>query len=176
MATCLSPGPVSVLDLGSSGGVPGLILALSRPESTVILLDSRRRACQFLGATVVELGIAGRVEVSEGRAEAAARQPPLREAQDVVVARSFGPPAVTAECAAGFLRLGGRLIVSEPPGGQAGTAEGRWDRTGLEELGLTEPVAHRTADGSFVVLVKDRLDSRWPRRVGIPAKRPLWSS
>jgi 16S rRNA (guanine527-N7)-methyltransferase len=50
---------------------------------------------------------------------------------DMVVARSFGPPATVAECAAPFLRVGGVLLVSEPPG-----APDRWPAPGLEQLGL----------------------------------------
>ena len=93
----------------------------------------------------------------------------------MVVARSFGPPAVTAECAVGFLRSGGRLVVSEPPGDAEGDgAADRWPRSGLEELGYAPPVPASVPGASFVVLEKTRGDDRWPRRVGIPAKRPVW--
>ena len=56
----------------------------------------------------------------------------MRESFDVVVARSFGRPAMTAECAAPFLLRGGHLVVSEPPG----AVEGRWSAEGLAGLGL----------------------------------------
>jgi 16S rRNA (guanine527-N7)-methyltransferase len=158
-----------VLDLGSGGGVPGLVLAEARPELAVVLLDATRRRCRFLREAVAELDLGGRVEVVEERAESAARRPELRERIDVVVARSFGPPPVTAECAVGFLRVGGRLVVSEPPD----RAE-RWAEDGLEALGLT-PAEHAGGPGaSFAWFEKQRADERWPRRVGIPAKRPLW--
>ncbi|HET9772856.1 MAG TPA: RsmG family class I SAM-dependent methyltransferase, partial [Acidimicrobiia bacterium] len=112
----LGPGPVSrhvahgrallgglpatgrVLDLGSGGGLPGLVLATARPELELTLLEARQRACRFLREAVAELGLGG-VDVVESRAEEAARRPGLRETFDAVVARSFGPPAVTAECA-----------------------------------------------------------------------------
>lgn len=109
----------------------------------------------------------------EARAESAARRPDLREQMDSVVARSFGPPAVTAECATGFLRLGGRLVVSEPPGEEAGPTV-RWPEEKLDVLGLGPPVPCGGPEGSFVRFEKRRLDDRWPRRVGVPSKRSLW--
>ena len=178
MAGCLPAGPADglrCLDLGSGGGVPGLVLACARPGWTAVLLDARERRCRFLREAAVALGLDGRVEVVEARAEAAARRPDLREQVDAVVARSFGPPAVTAECATAFLRVGGRLVVSEPPEGSdsAGGPE-RWPAAGLDSLGLSLPVRCGTGEASFACFEKQRLDDRWPRRVGLPAKRPLW--
>ena len=181
------PARGRVLDLGSGGGLPGLVLATCRPELELTLLEARQRACRFLREAVIALGLTG-VAVVEARAEDAARRTDLRETFDAVVARSFGPPAVTAECAVGFLRLGGRLLVSEPPGDEArglhqppprqtlGHQAGRWPIPGLEELGLAPPVGGGEPGVSFVVLEKTGNDDRWPRRVGIPAKRPLWTA
>ncbi|HVW34600.1 MAG TPA: RsmG family class I SAM-dependent methyltransferase [Acidimicrobiia bacterium] len=163
------PEPGPALDLGSGGGIPGLVLATARPDLDLTLLEARRRACAFLREAVGELGL-GRVRVVEARAEDAARRPDLRETFVAVVSRSFGPPAVTAECAVGFLRNGGVLIVSEPPSDEA-----RWPDDGLERLGLSAATLERHDDASFVRIVKVRADDRWPRRVGIPAKRPVWT-
>jgi 16S rRNA (guanine527-N7)-methyltransferase len=151
-------------------------VATYRPEVELTLLEARRRACRFLREATDLLGFGG-VTVVEARAEVAARSPDLREMFDAVVARSFGPPAVTAECAVGFLRPGGRLVVSEPPDDDEGDRiPGRWPAEGLDQLGFGRPVVGGGPEASFVVLDKDRSDDRWPRRVGIPAKRPLWSS
>lgn len=166
------PGDGRVLDLGSGGGLPGLVLATERPGLELTLLEARRRACRFLREAVASLELGG-VTVVEARAEEAARQPELRETFDAVVARSFGPPPVTAENAVGFLREGGRLVVSEPPDEAAMSA--RWPAAGLEDLGFGGPTRGGGAEGSFVVLEKLRRDDRWPRRVGIPVKRPLWN-
>ena len=165
-----------VLDLGSGGGLPGLVLAIYRPELELTLLEARQRACRFLREAVAGLGSAG-VVVVEARAEEAARRADLRETFDVVVARSFGPPAVTAECAVGFLRAGGRVIVSEPPD-EVGShlASARWPADGLDALGLGPAVRGGESGATFVSLPKVRMDDRWPRRVGIPAKRPLWTA
>jgi 16S rRNA (guanine527-N7)-methyltransferase len=144
---------------------------MAAPETRLVLLDAGERRCRFLRQAVTELGWVDRVEVAEGRAESAAREPALRESFDAVVARSFGPPAVTAECAVGFLRPGGHLVVSEPPGG--GEAA-RWPAGGLEQLGLGPAGPCGTAEASFMRMEKHRREQRWPRRVGVPAKRPLW--
>ena len=119
----------TLIDLGSGGGVPGLVLGVARPDLTLLLLDARATRCRFLEAAVAALDLAA--EVVEGRAEAIGHGP-RRGTADAVVARSFGPPAATAECASPLLRVGGRLVVSEPP-----TVEGtRWPVEPLADLGL----------------------------------------
>jgi 16S rRNA (guanine527-N7)-methyltransferase len=132
-----------------------------------VLLDANARRGAFLEQVVAHLRLADRVTVVVERAERAARDAAWRGTFDLVVARSFGPPAVTAECASGFLRVGGQLVVSEPPT----DAGDRWPEGSLGELGLVD----RARRGSVRVLEQaSRVSERFPRRVGIPAKRPLW--
>jgi 16S rRNA (guanine527-N7)-methyltransferase len=165
------PAPTKVLDLGSGGGIPGLVLLELWPEAHLSLLDSAARRCEFLSWALESLGAGERAEVLCGRAEELAHQGPLRGAFDLVVARSFGPPAVLAECAAGFLAPGGHLVVSEPP---EATLEERWPPQALSELGF-EP-AQGVVDGSHyaVLRLREPCPDRYPRRVGVPAKRPLF--
>jgi 16S rRNA (guanine527-N7)-methyltransferase len=169
MGACLPEHAGRVLDLGSGAGVPGLVLADAHPTLGLVLLDSGARRGRFLRQAIAELGLVDRVEVVEERAETAARHPAWRGAVDAVVARSFGSPAVTAECAVGFLRLGGCLVVSEPPEPDASS---RWPSEALADLGLGPAGGCGTRDFHFARLEKVRMDDRWPRRVGIPAKRP----
>lgn len=165
----LGGGDGPLLDLGSGGGLPGLVLAVRRPGTEVVLLDAMVRRTEFLVRAVERLGLADHVRVVCARAEEAARTE-LRGHFSGVVARSFGPPAVTAECAVGFLTVGGRLVVSEPP---TGSAE-RWEAAGLLDLGLTlEEVVG--VEPRFVRLRKVTDHDRWPRRTGVPTKRPLWA-
>ena len=110
--------PRRVLDLGSGGGVPGLVLAPAWPDTEVVLMDAVARRAAFLESAVATLGLGVRVRVVRARAEAAGRDAALRGHFDVVVARGFGPPAVTAECAAPFLVLGGEVAGQRPPCGQ----------------------------------------------------------
>lgn len=168
----LVPEPPRIaIDLGSGGGVPGLVLARRWPHSAWILIEAGARRAAFLRGAVEDLGAASRVEVCHERAEVAGRDPALRGKADLVVARSFGPPAVVAECGAPFLAVGGFLLVAEPPGG----APERWPVAELSRLGLLP-------DGASVEpraiqrlrLVKPSPD-RFPRRTGIPLKRPLFA-
>lgn len=170
MATVLPARPRRALDLGSGGGLPGLPLALVFPETEWLLLDGSVTRTTFLSEAVAELGLAGRVAVRAARAEEAGRDDQLRASFDLVVARSFGPPAATAECAAPFLMPGGRLVVADPPGS---TGE-RWRAEGLAVLGL-RLLSTVTEPSAVSLLVQERAcPPAYPRRNGVPAKRPLF--
>lgn len=162
------------LDLGSGAGVPGLALLMMWPGAAGTLLESQQRRCAFLEEALVDLGLAHRADVACGRAEDLARRADRRGAYDLVVARGFGAPATTAEGAVGFLRVGGRLLVSEPPGEPRSE---RWPAEGLAELGFRGPDLKGRAEGPrFAVLtLTESASERWPRRDGVPAKRPRWS-
>lgn len=162
--------PWPFLDLGSGGGLPGLVLA-QRPGARGALLDAQHRRAEFLTDAVAELGLDERITVVADRAEDAARDPEHRGRYGLVTARSFGAPAVTAECAVGFLRAGGRLAVSEPPGGD----QARWSAPALATLGLSPPhFAHHAGASVALLDHPGEPPARWPRRPGIPSKRPLW--
>lgn len=163
-----SDPPARALDLGSGGGVPGLVLAVARPAWRWTLLDAQQKRADVLIAAVAELGAGDRLDVVRDRAEDAARRTELRASFDLVVSRSFGPPPVTAECAAGFLVAGGVLAVSEPPDPDPD----RWPASGLNELGL---VAEHSPAPGWVVFRMGGPPAEWvPRPNGRPAKRPLW--
>ena len=156
------------LDLGSGGGVPGLVLAAAAPETRWILLDSQQRRTAFLSKAVARLGLGNRVEVRCQRAEDAGRGD-LRGTLHAVVARGFSGPATTAECAAPLLALQGVLVIAEPPG-----APERWSAPELAELGL-EPDEVRTAPIALRRFVQRKhCPDRFPRRNGLPRKRPLF--
>lgn len=163
--------PSTLLDLGSGGGVPGLILATHWPSTSIVLVDGQTRRTAFLARAVTELDLASHVTVVTARAEELARDPRHRHAYEVVTARSFGPPAVTAECGAPLLVEAGRLIVAEPPE----APDVRWPAEGLTALGLRDEGIVRTVGATVRVLRAAQLCSeRFPRRTGVPAKRPLF--
>lgn len=163
--------PDAAADLGSGGGLPGLPLALRFASSRWVLVEANGRRAAFLRAAVATVGLTGRVRVIEERAEVAGRDPALRDRCDVVVARSFGPPAVVAECAAPLLTIGGRAVVSEPPGG----TPSRWPVEGLRVLGMVPGDLVVRGQASFRILLQEqRCPDRYPRRTGIPGKRPLF--
>jgi 16S rRNA (guanine527-N7)-methyltransferase len=170
-----------MLDLGSGGGLPGLVVACAWPEARLTLLDANGRRTAFLRRAVERLGVSDQVSVVQQRAEVAGRATDLRSRFDAVLARSFGRPAVVAECAAPFLREGGWLVVSEPPTSvDSSEAEvspvpdRRWPPESLKQLGL-EPVEAVHAEFGYQALCqRDPCPDRYPRRDGVPARKPLF--
>jgi 16S rRNA (guanine527-N7)-methyltransferase len=162
-----------LLDLGSGGGLPGLVVALRWPEAGLVLLDAGQRRTAFLRVAVARLGLGDRVSVRHQRAEDCGRDPAYRAAFDGVLARSFGPPAVVAECAAPFLRPGGWLVVSEPPEGLADGAS-RWPTGPLAKLGMMP--GERVHEGADYRILRqaEPCPPAFPRRNGVPAKKPLF--
>lgn len=174
----------ALLDLGSGAGVPGLALAARWPALEVALLEGRARRAGFLQEAVEWLGLESRVSVIAARAEDAGHDVRWRGVFDTVTARAFGAPAVTAECAAAFLRVGGRLVVAEPPPATPRTscAPGRthapdptrWP-VAVECLGLVPRACWCCGEAHFQVLDAARpCPVNLPRRVGVPQKRPLF--
>ena len=144
-------GITRVLDLGSGAGVPGLVLAWRRPDLEVVLLDARQRRTDQLQRLVGRLGLGRRVAVLCGTAEEIGRRTGLTDRFDAVVARSFGPPAEVIAAALPFLRVGGRLVVSEPPAGHRRWAAGLLADSDLVRLAGDAPglfVAERQAPDS----------------------------
>lgn len=162
---------VRVADLGSGGGVPALPLALAFPGWVWTLVEASVRRAAFLRDSVGALGLAPLVHVVEDRAEVVGRCVEYRGRFDMVVARSFGPPAVVAECGAPLLRVGGVMVVSEPPGG----SPGRWLAASLAVLGLAPEATVSGGRWAYqVVRQVSPCPERYPRRVGVPVKRPLF--
>ena len=128
----------SVIDLGSGGGVPGLVLAVDRPDLRITLLDRRTKRTDFLSQMTRRLHVADRVTVVAADIDDAVRAGHVDF--DAAVARGFGPPEFTLRSAVRCVRPGGVVVISEPPTGD------RWDRGLLEELGL-----ERTASDTRVV-------------------------
>jgi 16S rRNA (guanine527-N7)-methyltransferase len=166
-----------VIDLGSGGGLPGLVMATRWPEAAVELLEASARRAAFLRRAVSLLDLEGRVVVLEERAEVCGRQAGHRGGFDGAVARSFGRPAVVAECAAPLLKPGGWLVVSEPPppeGGGPQTQAARWPAEPLHQLGLV-PAGLMHEGFEYQTLRQiGPCPERFPRRNGVPAKKPLF--
>lgn len=174
----LSGGPIEadqlVMDMGSGGGIPGLAFAIWVPQAKIYLLDGSVRRCEFLNWALHALDVGERVKVVAERAEIAGRDSHLRGRFHLVLSRGFGPPGVTAECAAPFLGSDGALVVSEPPGDQIDDVSKRWPAEGCAELNLALE-EYRSLPHAFVRLrALGACSDRFPRRVGIPSKRPLF--
>lgn len=104
-----------VVDLGSGGGVPGLVVAVARPDLEIVLVDRRTKRTDLLSRLVARLGLRDRVEVVSGDAERLIDGD--RTVFDAATARGFGPPKLTLEVGVSAVRPGGLVIISEPPEG-----------------------------------------------------------
>ena len=121
----------TVIDLGTGGGVPGLVIAAARPDLSLVLVDRRATRTDHVMRLVRRLGWADRVEVLTADTDQLTAED---RRFDAAVARGFGPPATTLAVAASLVRPGGLVVISEPPPG----TRSRWD-----ELDLTPfDVAH----------------------------------
>lgn len=161
--------PGTLVDLGSGGGLPGLVLAGLWPTTHVVLSETRGKRADFLARSSRALGWASRVRVVGGDVQAYARSE-AREMVEMVSARAFGPPATVAECAAPLLRIGGHLVVSEPP-----MSLDRWPSESLAQLGLRMVAKHQNPN--FVVFIKaESTPDEFPRRRKSMDDRPIFSA
>jgi 16S rRNA (guanine527-N7)-methyltransferase len=161
----VGPAERRFVDIGAGGGVPGLPMLVANPALSAVLLDASQKRCSFLVWALGELDLADRAEVWCGRAEVIGREVRAREQFDAVVARGFGPPAITLECATPLLRSGGRIVVSEPP------VKRQWPGDGLADLGLEQ------CDSGPGVAVFERtgpLDERLPRNTKQLQRSPMF--
>ncbi len=167
-------GATKIVDLGSGGGVPALIIAASHRDWDWLLVERGERRAEWLVEAAEQLALQDRIAVVCRNAEDAARVDAHQGWADAVTARSFAPPSVTAECATRFLRMGGHLVVSEPP--ESGQDHlNRWDSPILTELGLE--MGERLTEGETTVQILVRVGEvqpRYPRRPSTTRKRPLF--
>jgi 16S rRNA (guanine527-N7)-methyltransferase len=164
----------SLVDVGSGAGVPGIPLKIIEPSLRLTLVEAKQRKAEFLAALLTELDLAD-VEVVTQRAEEAAHDPQYREQYDYVTAKALAPLRTLLELTLPFARMGGLLIA---PKGKEAEAETRDAATALEALKgavrAIEPIPLAQPE-QRVVLVDKELPTphRFPRRPGMPAKRPL---
>jgi 16S rRNA (guanine527-N7)-methyltransferase len=133
----------TLVDLGSGGGLPGLVIASRRPDVAITLVERRRTRADLLERAVRSLGLAAHVRVVADDARHLLARAPA--SFDVVTARSFGPPQETLELAVALLRPSGRVLIAEPPE----AAGDRWPpelvrRCGAVDLGRFEGIRQFT--------------------------------
>jgi len=124
-----------VIDLGSGAGVPGLIVAIVCPEIRVTLVDRRAKCVDALQRAVSALDLVERVDVRCADVENLSRIPGWQRSFDAAISRGFGPPLRTLSLSALFVRLGGVVVVSEPPN----DVPDRWVGIDLHRFGLSDP-------------------------------------
>jgi 16S rRNA (guanine527-N7)-methyltransferase len=170
----LPAGEIKLADVGSGGGVPGIPLAIARPDAYVVLIESTQKKAKFLQRAVAELGL-GNVGVSDQRAEDVARTG-KRASFDVVTARAVATLDFLAEYCLPLVKIGGKMlamkgpkVADELPGAQ---------RT-IRILGGGEPVIHPVildgTDRHVIVEIRKRTKTsdKFPRPPSQQKGKPL---
>lgn len=175
LAPLLGAGPGSLVDLGSGAGFPGLPLKLLRPELSLTLVDSVGKKTAFLEHLVRRLGLSG-VRVLTARAEELGRAAGERAAHEIVTARAVAELRVLVEYGLPLLNVGGRMLA---PKGAGAHEEAAAAARAIALLGgrlvAVEPVVLPGVEPRAVVVI-DKValtDPRFPRPVGVPARKPL---
>ena len=164
------------LDVGSGAGLPGLPIKIARPDLRLTLLEANEKKAAFMERVIAELSLEG-ASVLSARAEEAGRLPEHRASYALVLARAVAPLRVLAELALPFLAIGGVLAA---PKGSAAPREVREAQAALEALGgaVEETARLKAPSGGrpltlLLVRKTGETPGRYPRRPGIPRKRPL---
>jgi 16S rRNA (guanine527-N7)-methyltransferase len=164
-----------LVDVGSGGGMPGLPLKIAFPAVRVTLVESVNKKADFLRSTVAELGL-GDVEVLAERAELAGRSEAHRDTYDWATARALGTLPVVIELCAPFLAPGG-LLVAQRSGDLDADVVGAAPAFKALRMWARLPVylemAALPGHGLVVGEKYAATPEAYPRRTGLPRKRPL---
>lgn len=170
----LIPEKGRLIDVGTGAGFPGLPLAIAHPELQVTLLDAQEKRCHFLRAVRDELALSN-VVILHGRAEDFGRDHQYRERFDRAVARAVAALPVLSEYLLPFVKTGGQMLCWKGPGA---AEEVPAAKSAIAQLGggkiRTLPMAYE--DEHHVLVVVDKKEKtlpQFPRKNGVPAKRPL---
>ena len=155
-----------VVDIGSGGGVPGLVIAILRRDLSVTLIDSDRRKTGFLIHAAGLLGLTG-VVVEAIRAEDAGRRAGMREGFDLATSRATAPAPVLCELSLPLVRVGGQLcaLVADAPGALPACV------APASACGGSSPEA--PAHGVLRVHKVASTPQQYPRRPGAPNRHPI---
>jgi 16S rRNA (guanine527-N7)-methyltransferase len=151
------PFGASVVDVGSGAGLPGIVLAVARPDLMVTLVEPLARRTAFLSEAVTKLGLGTTVTVVRSRAEDVVGGPPV--AADVVTARAVAPLDRLAGWCLPLAAVGGRLLALK---GSSAADEVAEHRDAIARLGGSEPVVRLCGVGvieppsTVVEIVRDR--------------------
>lgn len=168
--------PLKVIDIGTGGGFPGLPVAIAQPTWQLTLLDSTQKKLTSLAHVIAELGLANVVTCCD-RAESLGQHPVYRESFDLALIRAVGPPSVCAEYALPLLAMQGYAVLYR---GQWTVEDQQRLEAALPQLGgeivTVLPMHMPLSQGvrTWIYLRKVQpTDPKFPRRVGLPARRPL---
>lgn len=166
----------TLADVGSGAGFPGVPLSILLPDVRVTLLDSLDKRVKFLQNVINALGL--NAEAVHLRAEDAGRRPEYREQFDVTTARAVASMTLLAEYLLPLTRIGGTMMALKGPGAEEELAQAAH---ALSELGgradsiEPAPIPGRDWDHRIIRVIKTApTPDRYPRKPGVPEKRPLF--
>ena len=180
--SCLAAIPLSelantqIIDVGTGAGFPGLPLKIVCPDMQLTLLEATGKKVTFLEHMVEVLGLSG-VTVVKGRAEELGHVPEHRERYDWAIARAVAEMPVLAEYLLPLVVVGGRVLAQK---GEMAVAETHRAEPAIKTLGghvrRLIPVELRGLTETRYLVVIDKIAAtpdKYPRRPGMPTKRPL---
>jgi len=166
-----------IIDVGTGAGLPGIPLCIATPDIQLILLEATSKKVTFLRYIADKLGL-NDVEIVTGRAESIAQDEKYRETFDIVLSRAVAPLAVVAELTLPFCRIGGCFIAQKKDDIRKERADAA---KAVEILGgkfgeIVDIKLEEFTDNRCLVII-DKIGEtpqKYPRRPGVPAKRPLF--
>ena len=170
----LSIRGIKILDLGTGAGFPGLPLAIALPQAEIILADSLQKRTRFLQEVKDELQISN-IYIVNGRAEDLGKDIKYRESNDVVVSRAVADLRVLSEYCLPLVRENGSFLSWK---GTNAEKEIETAENAIKELGgKTENIYRYTISEEQRIIIHTKktgkTPEKYPRRAGIPSKRPL---
>ncbi len=170
---------LSLIDIGTGAGIPGLPIKILFPEIKLVLLEATAKKAAFLHYLYPKLEL-DNIEIVVGRAEEVAHLAQYREKFDVVLARGVAPLPVLVELTLPFVTIGGSFIAQKKG---AANPEIRQAAKAISLLGGKLREVKRIDLEEFTderhLIIIDKVSPTppsYPRRPGIPAKRPLLNS
>jgi 16S rRNA (guanine527-N7)-methyltransferase len=171
------PSPLTVVDVGTGGGFPGLAVAIALPQAQLTLVDSVGRKVEAVRAMAVELGLAERLELRCERIERSGQARALRRHFDWALARAVAKAPVVAEYLVPLLQPQGRALLYRGQWSETDQAELQGAlgplRARLEELRRCELPAGRGVRHALLLSPTGPCPPTYPRAVGVPARQPL---